>query len=167
MWVHCVQNWTLGARAFSSDLGQLSAAVETPWLLYVPFFCGTALGGNVYENHSVAGVVGSGYKFVQSVGGGSQFAEPHPSDALRFYDDLFSYGIANGMRGFENDFLNFNLLSIPYFRQNYNASTEWLRAMNTAAVKHKIPIQLCMSLPSDLMESLNMEAATNYRSSGE
>ena len=78
-----VQNWTLGTRAFSSDLGQLSAQVETAWLLYVPFFCGTALGGNVYENQSVAGVAGSGYQFVQSVAGSSQFAEPHPSDALR------------------------------------------------------------------------------------
>ena len=93
----------------------------------VPFFCGTELGGSVYENQSVPGApAGSGgYKFVQSVSGSAQFAEPHPDDALRFYDDLFAYGKRNGMRGFENDFLNFNLLSIPFFRQHYNASTRY------------------------------------------
>jgi hypothetical protein len=39
--------------------------------------------------------------------------------------------------------------------------------MNEAALKHDVPIQLCMSLPSDLMESLNMAAVTNYRASGD
>eukprot|EP01050_Picozoa_sp_SAG11_P033099 SAG11_NODE_11076_length_785_cov_1.141399_2_plen_95_part_00 len=65
VWVHCVQNWTLGKPAFPHELGQLSMALETPWLLYVPFFCGRDLGGNVYEDESVAGGAGSGYKFVQ------------------------------------------------------------------------------------------------------
>ena len=47
--------------------------------------------------------------------------------------ELFDYGIANGMAGFENDFLNYNLLAVPHFRTSFNASTGWLAAMNAAA----------------------------------
>ena len=52
-----MQNWTLGTPAFTSTLGELSRKVQTPWLLYVPFFCGDADGGNVYEKE--------GFRFVQ------------------------------------------------------------------------------------------------------
>jgi len=78
---------------------------------------------------------------------------------------LFKFGVANGMRGFENDFLNYNLLSVPYFRKVFDASSQWLRGMNAAALEHKLPIQMCMGLPSDLMASLELNAVTNYRAS--
>ena len=157
VYVHCVQNWTLQPPAFTSTLGELSAAVKTPWLLYVPFFCGDENGGNVYEKH--------GFKFVQGVKDAAQFAEPHPDDSERFYDYLFEYGVANGMQGFENDFLNYNLLSVPLFRKVYDSSSKWLRGMNAAGLKHRVPIQMCMGLPSDLMASLELDAVTNYRAS--
>lgn len=157
VYVHCVSNWTLKPPAFTSTLGELSKAVETPWLLYVPFFCGDGAGGNVYQQ--------LGYHFVQSVEGHAQFAEPHPDDSERFYNMLFDYGLANGLAGFENDFLNYNLLSIPYFRTVFNASSRWLAGINAAASARKLPIQLCMALPSDVMMSLEMDAVTNFRAS--
>ena len=48
---------------------------------------------------------------------------------------LFDYGVKNGMRAFENDFANYNLLAMPLFRQEFNASTRWLGGMNAAAVR--------------------------------
>ena len=39
--------------------------------------------------------------------------------------------------------------------------------MNDAALVRGLPIQLCMTLPSDLMQSLEMDAVTNYRASGD
>ena len=57
------------------------------------FFCASDTGGNVYQDD---------YRFVESLPGPSQFAEPHPDDAERFYSDLFEAGVAEGMRGFEN-----------------------------------------------------------------
>ena len=32
-------------------------------------------------------------------------------------------------------------------------------------LKHRVPIQMCMGLPSDLMASLELDAVTNYRAS--
>eukprot|EP01050_Picozoa_sp_SAG11_P023926 SAG11_NODE_4952_length_1711_cov_3.070720_2_plen_109_part_00 len=39
--------------------------------------------------------------------------------------------------------------------------------MDAAAQRHGLPIQLCMTLPSDLMQSLEMQMVTNYRASGD
>ena len=147
IYVHCVRNWTLGQPAFSRSLGALSKRVQTPWLLYVPFFCPE----NVYT---------SKYKFVHGAPSMPGFAEPDPADgnALAFYRELFDYGIANGMAGFENDFLNYNLLAVPHFRTSFNASTGWLAAMNAAALERRLPVQMCMALPSDLMASVALHS---------
>ena len=156
VYVHCVKNWTLGHPAFSHDLGQLSRAIKTPWcvlinnlppvelpalirkaiyivliictcrLLYAPFFCASDTGGNVYSSE---------FRFIESLPGPSQFSEPHPDDSERFYNYLFDYGVKNGMRAYENDFANYNLLAMPLFRQEFNASTRWLGGMNAAAVR--------------------------------
>ena len=109
----------------------------------------------------------SKYKFVHGAPSMPGFAEPDPADgnALAFYRELFDYGIANGMAGFENDFLNYNLLAVPHFRTTYNASTAWLSAMNAAALERGLPVQMCMALPSDLMASVALDSVTNYRAS--
>ena len=81
IYVHCVRNWSLGEPAFSRSLGDLSKRVQTPWLLYVPFFC----PDNVYA---------AKYKFVQGAPSMPGFAEPDPADgnALEFYRELFDRG---------------------------------------------------------------------------
>jgi len=154
VYVYCVQNWTLG-KGFNSTLAELSAAFDTPWLLYVPFFC----PGNAYK--------AQGFQFLNSSNGPFTFAEPDPKNgnALKFYQMLFDYGIQNGMKGYENDFLNFNLLSMPEFRTVFGASDAWLSSINTAAEEREIPVQMCMALPSDLLASLQFNAVTNYRAS--
>lgn len=153
VWVHCVKNWTLVPPAFNHSLRVLGAALGKPWLLYVPFFCAE----NDYST--------SGVRFVTSNPGPGQFAEPHPDDALPFYRALFDYGLQNGMKSFEHDFLNHNLLAVPHFRKNFGSSEKWLQAIDTAAFERRVPVQLCMSLPSDLMQSVRMNSATNYRAS--
>eukprot|EP01065_Artemidia_motanka_P035546 TRINITY_DN43453_c0_g1_i1.p1 TRINITY_DN43453_c0_g1~~TRINITY_DN43453_c0_g1_i1.p1 ORF type:complete len:791 (+),score=261.97 TRINITY_DN43453_c0_g1_i1:49-2421(+) len=154
VFVHCVQNWTLGHPAFSSDLKQLSKKVGAPWLLYVPFLC----RDNVWS---------AKYRFVNGSDEKAPFAEPHPDDALAFYRELFDYGVASGMESYENDFLNYNLLAIPHFRQTFGASEKWLAAINTAAAERQVPVQMCMALPSDLMESVRMNSVTNFRASSD
>eukprot|EP00438_Fugacium_kawagutii_P003001 Skav233480 [mRNA] locus=scaffold1310:56392:61546:+ [translate_table: standard] len=88
------------------------------------------------------------FKFVLGSHGSTEFAVPDPDFALAFYRMLFDYGIANGMRGFEHDFLNFNFLAVPHFRQNFGSSRRWLQAMDQAAFERALPVQLCMALPS-------------------
>ena len=118
----CVKNWTLPPATFPSGLKNLSVALETPWLLYVPYWCPV----NVYSDR---------FRWVQSYNPDFPdlvFAEPHPDDSLAFYRELFDYGMKNGMAGFENDYLDYNYLSIPFLRRNYgaaqtNGSQGWTR----------------------------------------
>lgn len=51
-----------------------------------------------------------------------------------------------GQVAYENDFLNFNLLAVPFFRETFGASEKWLESMNTAALERNLPIQMCMAL---------------------
>eukprot|EP00041_Stephanoeca_diplocostata_P024395 m.617139 g.617139 ORF g.617139 m.617139 type:complete len:972 (-) comp22517_c4_seq1:103-3018(-) len=156
VWVNCVEEWKLIEQYFPSGLAGLNKELGVPFLLYVPFFCVE----NAYTDR---------FKFVTSVNGSKQFSEPHPDNAREFYDMLFTYGQQNGMRSYENDFLNFNFLAIPDFRQKFNYSNGWLAGMNGAALAQepKVPIQYCMALPSDLMASVQFNAVTNYRASGD
>ncbi|CAJ1359089.1 unnamed protein product [Effrenium voratum] len=153
VYVHCVSNWTLSPPAFNRSLRELSEAIGKPWLLYVPFFCPS----NVYRD----------FRFVRGSSGPTEFAQPHPDDALEFYQMLFDEGLRNAMGGFEQDFLNFNFLAVPLFRKSFGAASRWLGALHQAALERKVPVQLCMALPSDLLESLRFGSATNFRASGD
>ena len=137
-----------------------------------PFFCASDTGGNVYQDD---------YRFVESLPGPSQFAEPHPDDAERFYSDLFEAGVTEGMRGFENvrrtcvrdlranlsltqtallqDFMNYNLLAMPLFRQEHDASRRWLAGMNAAAIKHSKPSWAGSSLSESLLSNSDNHAS--------
>mmetsp|Transcript_86928 Transcript_86928/g.246464 ORF Transcript_86928/g.246464 Transcript_86928/m.246464 type:complete len:826 (+) Transcript_86928:58-2535(+) len=154
VYVHCVRNWTLTGPAFRRDLASLSTALETPWLLYVPFFCAE----NAYSGQ---------FRFVTGSSGATEFAEPHPDDALKFYRMLFDYGVRNGMRAFEHDFLNYNFLATPLFRKQLGAADRWLQAIDAAALERGLSVQACMALPSDLMASVRLNSVTNYRASGD
>jgi hypothetical protein len=152
---NCVNEWSLPARTFPSGLKNLSAALGTPWLLYVPFWCPE----NTYKDK---------FRWLHSYNPDHPelvIAEPHPDDSLAFYRMLFDKGTKNGMAGFENDYLDYNFLSFPYLRKTHGAANKWLAGMNTAALERGIPVQLCMALPSDLMASVAFNSMTNYRAS--
>lgn len=151
----CVLNWSLPTATFPSGLKKLSADLGKPWLLYVPFWCPE----NVHADD---------FRWIHSSNPGHPelvFAEPHPDDAVRFYRYLFDYGIANGMAGYEQDYLDYNYLAMPYLRKNYGAADKWLGGMNLAALERDVPVQACMALPSDLMASVQLDSFTNYRCS--
>ncbi|CAE7252706.1 Cbr3, partial [Symbiodinium natans] len=152
VYVHCVREWVLGQAGFHSSLGDLQKALGKPWLLYVPFFCRE----NAYTEH---------FRFINGSHGSTEFALPHPDEALAFYRMLFDFGRANGMKSFEHDFLNFNFLAVPHLRQTFGASRKWLQAMDAAAAYRMVPMQMCMAMPSDLLVSLELLATTNYRAS--
>lgn len=154
IWVHCVENWTLSKPFFQDNLSDLQKKLQTPWLLYIPFWCAE----NIYSTK---------YKFIQGSSGETQFSVPHPDDALDFYRMVFDYGVSHGMRGFEHDFLNFNFLAVPHFRKHLGSSETWLAAIDTSARERGIPVQMCMSLPSDLMASVKLNSVSNYRASGD
>ena len=149
----CVTNWSLPPRTFPSGLKGLSASLGKPWLLYVPFWCPE----NVYADQ---------FRWLHSYNPDHpelKFATVHPDDSASFFDMLFSYGVDNGMAGFEHDYLDYNVLSVPYLRRTHGAAFKWLAGINEAALTRNLPVQLCMALPSDLMASLALASATNHR----
>lgn len=152
----CVANWSLHKRTFPSGLKNLSRDLGIPWILYVPFWCPE-------NEHS------NSFRWLHSHQNKSNtiltFAEPHPDDSLRFYRMLFDYGMAQGMSGFEHDYLDYNFLSMPYLRKTYGAANKWLAGINKAALERNLPVQFCMALPSDLMATVQFDAVTNYRAS--
>ena len=151
----CVFNWSLPSTTFPSGLRGLSSALRTPWLLYVPFWCPR----NVYEQS---------FRWIHSYNPQHPeliFAQPHPDDSARFYSMLFDYGVGNGMRGFEHDYLDYNFLSMPHLRRTFGAANAWLEGIDHAARQRGLPVQMCMALPSDLMASVRFASVTNYRAS--
>ena len=153
----CVYNWSLPDATFPSGLKGLSKALGKPWLLYIPFWCPK----NIYDDR---------FRWIHSANPQHPeliFAEPHPDDAAAFYSMLFDYGVANGMGGFEHDYLDYNYLSMPYLRKTAGAAHKWLAGIDAAAHQRKIPVQMCMALPSDLMASVHFDSVTNYRASTE
>eukprot|EP00937_MAST-01D_sp_MAST-1D-sp2_P001458 g1458.t1 len=155
----CVNDWSLPAATFPSGLRNLSAALGTPWLLYVPFWCPENTHNESFRWIHSLNPNGTHPELV--------FAEPHPDDALAFYRFLFRYGAANGMAGYEQDYLDYNYLNMPYLRRTGGAAHAWLAGMDTAALERepRVPVQMCMALPSDLMASVQLHSVTNYRCS--
>mgnify|MGYP001426976762 CR=1 FL=1 len=156
--VPCVFNWTTwNTTGFgTTTLKQLAAALGSPGMvLYVPNFC----RDNVYRR--------AGYAFVNGSVGERVFALPAPATAYEFYGMLFDYGQQAGMSNFEMDFMDDNFLAVPDFRTEYGAAATHLSALDRAAAERGIAVQVCMTLPSDLMHSVTTRSITNYRASGD
>jgi hypothetical protein len=77
---------------------------------------------------------------------------------------LFDYGIANGMSGFENDYLDYNYLAMPYLRKTHGAANKWLAGINKAALERNLPVQICMALPSDVMATVQFDRSVSHLS---
>ena len=83
-----------------------------------------------------------------------------------FYNRLFEeYATTGTMVAYENDFMDFNYLLFNEFLTNVTSYDTWMQGMSDAALNYKLPIQLCMSLPNQIMQSLLSSAVTNARAS--
>jgi hypothetical protein len=89
----------------------------------------------------------------------------HPDSSEAYYASLFARKEELGMVTFETDFMDFNHLLFPAFTTNGTAARAWLMGINDAAVAAGLPVQSCMSLPSDALAHLETPAYTNARAS--
>ena len=55
--------------------------------------------------------------------------------------------------------------NLRHLRKNHGAANKWLAGINQAALERKLPVQICMALPSDAMASVQFDSMTNVRSS--
>lgn len=90
----------------------------------------------------------------------------HPEDSFAFFDFIFAEYMRQGvMVGAEVDFLSWSQVTVPAIFTVLDGGHEYLKGMAEAARKHGVSHQLCMGLPSHLMDSLALPAVTNARAS--
>jgi hypothetical protein len=69
------------------------------------------------------------------------------------------------MMGAEVDFLDWMQLTVPALFSTLDGGHRYLKGFADAALKHGVSHQLCMSMPSQVMDSLLLPAVTNARAS--
>eukprot|EP00937_MAST-01D_sp_MAST-1D-sp2_P001128 g1128.t1 len=147
--VKCVRRWELPSDTYPGGLTDLRSKYRAPFLLYGPYFC-----ADNQWNQTLWPV-------------GADAGVPPPAEAEGFYTRLFEYGRAHGGVGYEVDFMSNLFLDVPEFRRTLDASTQWQRGMNAAALATNTTVQFCMMQPSDLLNTLAFDAVTNGRASGD
>ena len=145
--VKCVSKWELPPNTYPGGLDALRVDYAAPFLLYGPYFC--------TENQWNQTLVPEG----------ADAGVPPPEDSEAFYTKLFAYVHAHGGVGYEVDFMSNLFIDVPEFRRTLDSSTGWQRGMNEAGIATNTTIQFCMMQPSDLLNSLQFNAATNGRAS--
>ena len=88
-----------------------------------------------------------------------------PVAARAFYDQLFARKAELGMVGYSQDFLDFQDLLFPAFLTSPTGNNAWQAAQAAAALAARIPMQYCMALASDILNSMAFGAVTNARAS--
>ena len=145
--VKCVSEWRLPEDTYPGGLDKLRKDYSAPFLLYGPYFCAdNQWNQTLYPVGADAGV-------------------PPPEDSRAFYTKVFRYIHAHGGVGYEVDFMSNLFIDIPEFRRTLGASNGWQSGMNQAGLDTSTTIQWCMMQPSDLLNSLQFDAATNGRAS--
>ena len=147
--VKCVSKWELPEDTYPGGMDSLRKDYGSPFLLYGPYFCtDNQWNQTLFPQGADAGV-------------------PPPEESHAFYTKVFEYGHAHGGVGYEVDFMSNLFIDIPEFRRTLDASTGWQRGMNDAGMDTNTTIQFCMMQPSDLLNSLQFNAVTNGRASGD
>mmetsp|Transcript_37414 Transcript_37414/g.82037 ORF Transcript_37414/g.82037 Transcript_37414/m.82037 type:complete len:879 (-) Transcript_37414:48-2684(-) len=163
----CVERWSadggLGPN-YPLPLEEFQKALGLPLQLYAPYFCPI----NDYFN-STGSRNWNGVTSDPSVPGCNDynFWDANSNNSKDFYDWFFAKGTAVGMVSFEPDFMNQNRNCVPDFRRSVDGAARWQRGMADAASDAGLTIQWCYSTPSDVLASLEMDAVTNLRASGD
>ena len=145
--VKCVSEWRLPEDTYPGGLDQLRKDYGAPFVLYGPYFC-----ADNQWNQTLFPV-------------GADAGVPPPHDSRVFYTKVFQYIHAHGGVGYEVDFMSNLYIDVPEFRRTLGASNGWQSGMNAAGLSTNTAIQFCMMQPSDLLNSLQFDAATNGRAS--
>lgn len=87
--------------------------------------------------------------------------------AYPFYQSLMADLTSQAMVTFTQDFLDFQSLLFPDWLTSPEGNAHWLAAQAQAAFEAGVPLQYCMGLPSDMLQSVRHPAVTNARASND
>ena len=143
--------------------GSSSSATMMPLLLY-----SFQWGANTANDAQYRAL---GYRFdastahVRAVNGDrrivSIFYQPTAETASRFYEHIFARHNTT-MAAYETDFMNNNLW-MRSWQRNASKIEAWVDAQDSYLSAHNMSWQLCMTLPSFLMDSVKRPSITNAR----
>jgi len=86
-----------------------------------------------------------------------------PEQSYDFHSWAFDAGVGEmGMNAFEIDFADY-IFPFALFASDVRAFDEYFAGMDAAAAEHAIPVQLCMSLPLMMLDSVFWPSVTNAR----
>ena len=136
----------------------LSAELQTSLILYNGPQCGNASYTSEWPSvYSVAWDQGWGAGVLSAVAGDS--SELH-------YASIFAeMRSINNVISFTQDFLDFQDLLFPTWLEDARGNDAWQSGQAAAALAINMPIQYCMALPVDLLNSVRLDAVTNARAS--
>lgn len=179
----CGDDWVPPKQFFPNSMGGVRETLKTPLMLYLPAVCsggGRWAGKYNWTNTSDLGWV-----------------LPVADEQERFFNELFDYGTqqssvpgttsdsadpwpgvwappmlkagwsGTNMAGYETDFFSDLERDSPESRSVYGKGQMLLEAMNSAAIKHNITVQICGGTVPDFLKSLTLPAITNARATND
>jgi hypothetical protein len=84
-----------------------------------------------------------------------------------FWDDLMESSRKWGLYTYEQDWLDREFDGLKQLTENATLGRTWLMQMGTAAAKHSLTIQYCMSHCRHMLQSVELPAVTQARASGD
>lgn len=156
---NCKLNDSAWAVPLPSGLKSLSSRMGLPLILYNGPQCGNTSYAAQWPLE-----MGMPYDAQWAQGQLSQIAA---GASLAFYSQLFAALKGQGMATFTQDFMDFHSWNFPAWVRNETGNSAWMQGQADAALAAGVPIQYCMALPSDILQSVAFGAVTNARASGD
>ena len=133
------------------------AALGLPLTLYSNLYAQASNGNKMTQRFSWMN---------DSCGGIAPCAIVVPEQSYDFHSWAFDAGKEMGQNAFEIDFADY-IFPFAIFASDVRAFDQYWAGVNTAAVEHAFPVQLCMSLPLMTLDSVYWPAVTNARLQGD
>ncbi|KAH8061053.1 hypothetical protein JL722_4347 [Aureococcus anophagefferens] len=155
-----VTNWTARPDIFPSGMRHVRDATGWPIVAHNRYWSGET----VYAKQN-----GGDFDFIiEDVRGGKHGGSWAFPDDPAFWDHLIGTAADDwGLATYEQDWLfnEFSAMAAPL--ESATLARDWLAAMNDAALRHDVTIQYCMSWSRHMLQSVELQAVTQARASGD
>ncbi|KAK7231925.1 hypothetical protein SO694_00083057 [Aureococcus anophagefferens] len=153
-------NWTARPDVFPSGMRHVRDATGWPIVAHNRYWSGET----VYAKQN-----GGDFDFIIEEGAGGKHGGSwaFPDDPA-FWDHLIGTAADDwGLATYEQDWLfnEFSAMAAPL--ESATLARDWLAAMNDAALRHDVTIQYCMSWSRHMLQSVELQAVTQARASGD
>jgi len=148
-----VKNWTGMGSIFPHGLDYVYNSTGWP-----------VVGHNRYWSDNTDYAIQNGGEYEFAIDPSSKHALPLTQ---RFWDYLMESSRKWGLYTYEQDWLDDEYDRMSPLQTNATLARTWLMQMGTAAEKHGLTIQYCMSHSRHMMQSLELPAVTQARASGD